>query len=385
MKTIALDITPLLLKQWGGVSWYSFYLTEGLVTYAARGELRVVLFYNQRRLLSDRIIALLTKWRREPNVSIAGYRIPNKILNLSMRFLKFPYIDELIEVRIKPTRIDYLIIPNLSFIALTTKTPYIAVCHDLSYEIFPEFFTVHQRLWHRLVSPQQFYEKAHRVITVSDNTKQDLVDLYGIDPAHIDVIYPGIDHALFYPRDDTRAALKKYNLPDDFILSVGTLEPRKNYETLLEAFDMLASPSHLLIVGSEGWKYDRIYRFLNRMKHKPRVQFLFNVSREDLPFLYSAARLFIYPSFYEGFGFPPLEAAACGTPVITSHGSSLPEIMEDAVLYVDPFNIADLARAMERVLNDRKLSDIMREKGLQIAKKFTTWNATIKKLCDILN
>src|SRR3989338_2373996 len=185
----------------------------------------------------------------------------------------------------------------------------------------------------------------------------------------------------------------------NFILSVGTIEPRKNYETLLEAFDMLLSRSpiltkegtkgkfdimNLVIVGAEGWKYDRIYRFWNRMKHKSQVRFLFNVTREDLPYIYSAARLFVYPSFYEGFGFPPLEAAACGTPVIVSHSSSLPEIMGDAALYIDPFNIADLARAMERLLSDSALCDTLQTQGKEKVRTFT-WNKTVHTLTDIIN
>ncbi len=392
---IAIDITPLLEKQWGGVSWYSFYLAQGLLEYAARGQLRVVLFYNQRRLLSGRICGLLGQLAHTPNILIAGYRMPNKILNLSMRFLEFPFIDELLESKIK--NIDYFLLPNLSFISLSPNTPYIAVCHDLSYEIFPEFFTIRQRLWHRCINPRRFYARAHRIIAVSENTKQDLMDLYNIDGSRIEVVYPGIDHSVFYPRgeNEMRAAREKYHLPNPFILSVGTLEPRKNYETLLEAFDVFLSLRveerrsnlsniHLIIVGVEGWKYDRIYRFLNRMKRKSQVKFLFNVSREDLPALYSSARLFIYPSFYEGFGFPPLEAAACGAPVIVSHGSSLPEIMGDAALYVDPFNIADLARAMEMMLSDSALCDTLQTRGRKKAKTFT-WDKAVRAVTDSIN
>lgn len=401
MKTAAIDITALLEKQWGGVSWYSYYLTQGLVECAARGELRVVLFYNQRKLLCGKIATLLKKWRRAPNVCIAGYRIPNKFLNLSMRFLKFPFIDELIAynlslrvgrlkrstkqpLAVKPN-LDYFLLPNLSFVSLSPKTHYIAVCHDLSWEIFPEFFTMRQRLWHRLINPPAFYARAHRIIAVSENTKQDLIDLYHIEESRIDVVYPGIDESVFYPRSDTRAVREKYHLPDQFILSVGTLEPRKNYETLLEAFDLLNRDDvHLVVAGSEGWKYDRIYRFWNRMKRKSQVKFLFNVSREDLPYLYSTAKFFIYPSFYEGFGFPPLEAAACGTPVIAGHGSSLPETMGEAALYVDPFNIADLAGAMERVLSNEALCDTLRVRGLKKANVFT-WYNTIKSLIASIN
>ena len=397
MMRIAIDITPLLEKQWGGVSWYSFYITKGLVEYAARGQLRVVLFYNQRKRLPDNISILLKEWKNAPNVYVVGFRMPNKILNFSMSFLRFPYLDELIELKIK--EVDYWILLNLSFIALTANTKYIAVCHDLSFEIFPEFFMMRQRLWHHLINPRRFYQNAHHVIAVSENTKQDLVDLYAIDPERIDVVYPGMDHGLFYQRDDTRAVREKYHLPENFILSVGTIEPRKNYETLLEAFDMLLSRSpiltkegtkgkfdimNLVIVGAEGWKYDRIYRFWNRMKHKSQVRFLFNVTREDLPYIYSAARLFVYPSFYEGFGFPPLEAAACGTPVIVSHSSSLPEIMGDAALYIDPFNIADLARAMERLLSDSALCDTLQTQGKEKVRTFT-WNKAVHTLTDIIN
>ena len=303
------------------------------------------------------------------------------------------------QIELKIKEVDYWILLNLSFIALTANTKYIAVCHDLSWEIFPEFFTMRQRLWHHLINPRRFYQNAHHVIAVSENTKQDLVDLYAIDPERIDVVYPGMDHGLFYQRDDTRAVREKYHLPENFILSVGTIEPRKNYETLLEAFDMLLSRSpiltkegtkgkfdimNLVIVGAEGWKYDRIYRFWNRMKHKSQVRFLFNVTREDLPYIYSAARLFVYPSFYEGFGFPPLEAAACGTPVIVSHSSSLPEIMGDAALYIDPFNIADLARAMERLLSDSALCDTLQTQGKEKVRTFT-WNKAVHTLTDIIN
>ena len=392
MKTVAVDIRPLLERKWGGISWYTYYIVQGIIQKAARGELRVVLFYNQATLLHCYIVTLLKKWKVYPNVSICGYKMPNKILNLSMRFFSFPNIDELLTIKQLSTVI--MVLPNLCFIALSSNTPYIAVCHDLSFEIFPEFFTMRQRLWRSLINPRRFYERAHRIIAVSENTKKDLIDLYHIEGSRIDVVYPGINPGAFYPRGENEAcaAREKYHLPDSFILSVGTLEPRKNYETLLESFDMLCdSPLltkeglgevYLLIVGAEGWKYDRIYRFLNRMKRKSQVKFLFNVSREDLPAIYSAARMFIYPSFYEGFGFPPLEAAACGTPVIVSHGSSQPEIMGDAALYIDPFNIADLARAMSGLLMEKELCDRLREKGLQRAREFR-WGKTFGEIVSV--
>lgn len=378
MKTIALDIRPLLEQQWGGVSWYTYYLVNGLVSEGEQGKLRLVLFYNQRKVLHSHIIILLKKWKNVPNVYVAGYRIPNKLLNLSMRFLKYPYIDDLLTIKqynnIIIDRIDYFIAPNLNFLALTGKTKLITICHDLSWETFPECFTLRQRLWHALINPKTFFTHAHRIITVSQSTLHDLVDLYGIAQERITVIPPGIDHELFHPIKDEKRLTDvraRHGLPARFILFVGTLEPRKNIETLIEAFDRVrARDVHLLIIGKEGWKFDRIYRFFLRAEKREQIHFLSFVSADDLPALYSLASCFVYPSFYEGFGFPPLEAMACGVPTIVGHGSSLPEIVGDACLMVDPFNIASLTQAMEQLLSDEMLCATLKKRGLQQAQQF---------------
>ncbi len=378
MKTIAIDIRPLLEKSWGGVSWFTYYLTDGLIKQASQENLRVFLFYNQRKLLNDSTIRLLKKWRARQNVKIKGYKLPNKILHLTMRFLNYPYIDDLISIKI-----DYFILPNLSFISLSNKTKRIALCHDLSFKIFPEFFTLRSRLWYKLINPREFYSKADKIIAVSQNTKQDLIDLYGIDANRVAVIYPGIDHARFKIIDDCAAVQNKYHLPDNFILFVGALEPRKNLETLIEAYDLLYSKQsltpNLIIAGPEGWKFDRIYRFWLRAKHKRKIRFINQINNVDLPALYNLARIFVYPSFYEGFGFPPLEAMACGIPVIAGHGSSLPEIIGNAGLLIDPFNVAELAYAMERLLRDQKLYDTLKTNGLEKAGEFR-WEKTMAQL-----
>lgn len=381
MTTIACDIRPLWEKNWGGVSWYCYHLVQGLVKSAAANQCRLILFYNKWKLFDSPIVPLLKEWRGSPNVRIRGYRMPNKLLNLSMRFLKFPYIDELVKA-------DYFILPNLNFIALTPKTKVIVVCHDLSQEIFPEFFTPRQRLWHWLINPRALYARADQLIAISHNTKEDLVDLYDIAKDKIKVIYPGIDHENFQPDAPTAVVRDKYQLNPGYLLSVGTLEPRKNLETLIEAYDLLASTRPavpaLVIAGAEGWKYDRIYRFWLRAAHKSQIRFLGPVPAADLPALYAAARCLIYPSFYEGFGLPPVECMACATPVIVGHGSSLPEVVGDAGLLIDPFDIADVARAMALLLSDQELYDKLKSKGLVRAKEYN-WENMVKQITVLVN
>ena len=200
MKNIAIDIRPLLEQEWAGVSWYTYYLVNGLVKQAANNQLRLFLFYNQySSLFHCSIVPLLKKLRTYKNVKIAGYKIPNKILNLSMRFLNNPCIDNLLTIEPAFAKgfggqaINCFILPNLSLISLSNQTKRLAVCHDLSFEVFPEFFTLRQRLWHKLTNPRAFYRQADRIIAVSQNTKQDLIDLYDIPAGCITVIYPGIE------------------------------------------------------------------------------------------------------------------------------------------------------------------------------------------------
>jgi len=260
MKTVAVDIRPMCEEQWGGISWFTHYLVEGLVNKAQQGKLRLVLFYNQRKLLYSHIVTLLKKWKAVPNVYVAGYRMPNKLLNLSMHFLRYPRLDDLLTIKqynnITIDKIDYFIAPNLNFLALTPKTKLITICHDLSWEIFPEFFTLKQRLWHNLINPKRFFGDSQHIVAVSQNTKQDLINVYQIPEEKITVIYPGIDHLHFRPqRDEQRfmRVIQKYHLPYRFILTVGTLEPRKNIETLIESFAYLnPSDMHLVVVGKEG-------------------------------------------------------------------------------------------------------------------------------------
>jgi glycosyltransferase involved in cell wall biosynthesis len=211
------------------------------------------------------------------------------------------------------------------------------------------------------------------VIAVSESTKRDLVERYGLSPDRIDVVYNGVDASFQpVPADQVNAFRTREGLPERFILFVGTLEPRKNVVRLIEAYARLPEgrPA-LVLVGSKGWLYDDIFARVEALSLKEKVRFAGYVSADALPYWYNAAELLAYPSLYEGFGLPPLEAMACGTPVVTSTASSLPEVVGDAALLVDPTDVEALSVAIEKVLSDEDLRRQMQAAGLAQAQHFS--------------
>lgn len=252
----------------------------------------------------------------------------------------------------------------------------IATVHDFSWEIYPEF-QPHERVNYFQKYFYSSIQKCDHIITGSEFTKQEIIERTGFEPKKISVIYHGVDHHLFYPRSSTKPAQK-------YILAVGSIEPRKNLKNLIQAYKALdvsmRNQYHLILVGAQGWNNDEI---LNEINHLSRwVHYSGFVSDEELAILYSNASLFIYPSVYEGFGIPPLEAMACGTPVICSNVSSLPEVGGDAVVYCDPYNIQDIKRKIELVLDDALLQQELRVKGVERANMFS-WKRSAKKHLDI--
>jgi glycosyltransferase involved in cell wall biosynthesis len=254
--------------------------------------------------------------------------------------------------------------------------------HDLIFLFHPETHKPLNRWFLTLMMPR-FLRAADAVIAVSECTKRDAIRFYRIPEEKISVIYEGVNPR-FRPADpETIAAVRaRYNLPEHFILYVGTIEPRKNLTALLEAFHHLLATHdlRLVIVGKKGWLYEGFFRRLRELGLGDRVIFTGYVPDEDLPAIYSAADLFVFPSLYEGFGLPVLEAMACGTPVICSNTSSLPEVAGDAAFLVDPTDVCSLAGAMEQALTDEHLRSELMAKGLERARWFTWEKAAAKTL-----
>ena len=255
--------------------------------------------------------------------------------------------------------------------------------YDVSFLLQPQFHTEANRL-HCLQGTLNAALYADRIIAISQRTKTDLMDYFSIPEERIRVVYPA-HRRIYYPEHDVeviRGALERLGVFHNFILFVGSLEPRKNLKTLLQAYATYvtrhAGEELLVVAGGEGWLNDDLSQVATKLGIAERVKFLGYVQEADLRVLYSAAKLFVYPSIYEGFGLPPLEAMACGAPVITSNTSALPEVVGDAALLVDPHNGEALYQAMERVLCDHDLRSRMRQQSLARATLFS-WERTAEE------
>lgn len=246
--------------------------------------------------------------------------------------------------------------------------------HDLTPILFPETHGgIHTFLQNNIL-PRSL-KRVDSIIAVSNSTKNDIISYFKIAEARVKVIYNGVDEIFQVLHEDEMEDVKeKYEIKHPFILYVGTLEPRKNIPTLLRAFYLLKKKGiqhRLVIAGGKGWKYKSVYKTVNELNLQKEVIFTGYIPSEDLPKIYNAADLFIYPSLYEGFGLPPLEAMACGTPVITSNTSSLPEVVGDAGILVDPLDVKKIADVMYKVLNNMDVRDRMVKRGLERAKMFS--------------
>jgi len=256
--------------------------------------------------------------------------------------------------------------------------------HDLIFQFDPDS---HKRLniaFLRTMMPR-FLRAADAIIAVSECSKRDAVRIYNMPADKIWVIYEGVDPR-FEPIDDVAqlaSIRRKYNLPQRFVLHLGTIEPRKNLTLLFEALTALNVERHALVVaGKTGWLTDPIFARIGELGLQDRVLFTGYVPDEDLPALLSAASVLVMPSKYEGFGLPVLEAMACGTPVIASNASSLPEVGGDAALYAPPDDPSAWAELISRVLKDAALRASMREKGLRQAAKFR-WDIAARQTAEV--
>jgi glycosyltransferase involved in cell wall biosynthesis len=281
--------------------------------------------------------------------------------------------------------------PDLFFtpahvIPFTYRGASVATVHDLGYHYFPEAHTRRQLAYLKW-STRHNGRVSRKVIADSKVTKNDLIRFYNIDPGKIDVIYPGIDPQLKQVRDQEQlnAVQKKYHISPPYLLFISTLQPRKNLIRLLHAYSKSGLADQLVLAGKRGWRSQPILEEIASLDPsiRQRVRLIGFVDDADKGALISGATVLLYPSLYEGFGFPLLEGQKCGTPVLAANTSSLPEIAGDSALLVDPKDTKVLAESMQRLVGDANLQDELRRRGYANVRRFS-WNNTAAQVLQTL-
>ena len=365
---IGIDIRCLMQKHYSGVAEYTFNLLDNI--FKIDHENQYKLFYNSKQDVTKN----LPKFNF-PNVKIFGFNYSNKLFNFCLKLFNFPKIDRLLK------KTDIFFIPNLNFIALSNDCQKIITVHDLSFELFPQFFSAKRKLWHKIINPRNLVAKCDKIIAVSANTKNDLMNFYQIPASKIKVIHSGLNQNLYKVLDQNDPKFKlikeKYKLPELFILFLGTLEPRKNITGIIEAFNLLKAKHHnfnnlqLVIAGEKGWNYKQIFSLAQNSPFADQIHYIDFVTSQDKAFIYNLAQLFLFPSFYEGFGFPALEAQACGLPVIASTNSSFSEILGDSAFLIEPDYINEISEAIYQILSVQDLRQSLITNGLENVKRFS--------------
>jgi glycosyltransferase involved in cell wall biosynthesis len=264
----------------------------------------------------------------------------------------------------------------------------VVTIHDCIHLRFPQYLPKRGALAYARAQMGAAASRSNRILTVSEASKRDILEFFKVAPEKITVIYNGIDErfATEPPADKMRAVEERYQLQGEFALYVGNVKPHKNVERLLDAFHLVRQSGlhdlKLVVIGDDISKYAALRRAVHRYNLHKYVRFLGFLPDETLAVVYRLAAVFVFPSLYEGFGLPPLEAMACGTPVVTSNVSSLPEVVGDAALLVDPYSAEAIADAMRRVLTDTSLRSDLRARGLARAGEFS-WEQSARRVREI--
>ena len=358
---IAIDAT-ILRSQNTGTGFYVINLLNGLMKYDKENE--YIVFGNKE--IIKKFVFLNNK-----NFRIENVIFKNRIVRVLWQLFILPF-------KLKKLNVNILHSTNYITPLFKFNLKFIVTIHDLTFIIFPEKFTIVKRLFFRFMVPI-FIRRADKVITVSENTKNDIIKFLKVPKEKISVTFETYNECYDseIKKEDSKKILDKYGINKNYFLFVGMIEPRKNILSILKAFIELDDEldEDLVIVGKKGWYYREIEEFMENIKNKRlknRIIFTGFVSEKELVSIYKNAEIFIYPSFYEGFGIPPLEAMVCGVPVITSNTSSIPEVVGDAAIKIDPYNYIELKEAIKVLKHNPQKKEEMSEKGKEQSKKFSS-------------
>lgn len=379
MFTIGIDIRVLAPGARTGVEEYTINLLTHLLPLDP--GVKYKLFYNAFSKAK-----LNYSWIKLPNVELIDLKIPNRVLFAGTKYLNQPKINELLG------GVDIYFNPHFFTAPVSKKCRKVVTFHDLSFKRYPQYFSWRKRIWQIfLIDALKEACQADKIIAVSESTKSDLINLYHINSDKIKIIYSGVgEHFRLINGEQAikNDVVKKYKLPDKFILYFGTIEPRKNIAGLIKAFEILKDNKNMLelklvLAGAMGWLYKNIIKTAQASKYHQDIIFTGFIEEQDKPYLYNLAQLFVYPSFFEGFGFPLLEAMACGIPAIVSHNSSLPEVVGDAALMIDPYRLNEMSWAMNEILTNSATRERMIKKGFSRVQKFS-WQKCAEETLEVL-
>lgn len=385
---IGVDIRVLMDKYYSGVSEYAANLLSAILAADKISDYK--LFYNSYRDLDEK----LKLWNRE-NARVIGTHIPNKIFNyIFQKIFHYPKLDRVLG------GVDIFWSPHFNFTQLSGSSSglkKIITVHDLSFLRYPEFFSARKNFWHQALAVKSALLAADAIIAVSENTKNDIIELTGVKPEKISVIYSGNN---LLKREVNEAEKKEFlakrGLSGRLILYLGNIEPRKNIEGLIAAFNLLRSQDaqlageggsrlidvKLILAGASGWKNRQIFAAWQKSPYKNDIKFLGYINKTDQAVLYSLSSVLAYPSYYEGFGFPPLEAMTYGLPVVCSNNSSLPEVVGNAALTINPFKVEEITDALKIILTDEVLRQHLITRGQEQAQNFS-WEKAAKEYLQV--
>ncbi|MBM4048369.1 MAG: glycosyltransferase family 4 protein [Planctomycetes bacterium] len=370
---IGIDARPLQ-SQRRGVGQYLFYLLKHLARIDRDNQ--YVLFYNYFWSL-DGFSPFTCD---NPNFSDKVFRFPTHLLDLFWKNFSFPKVDSLMgDVDVFHESLLHTVPPCRGSVVVTL--------YDFVPMHYPEYYSRSylEKYQHSL---RQVANRAAHVIAISESTKRDVVSFTSIPAERVSVVYPGVDPQFRPLSKEARLdeVLRAKHLDESYILYVGAANRHKNLGTLLAAYRALAPELRrdylLAFAGNVSWDYELLLNEARRLDLSDRVRCIGYVSDEDLPFIYSGASLVVFPSLYEGFGFVPLEAMACGTPAISSNTSSMPEVVGDAGILFDPNDTVALTHAMNAALTDQALRATLVGKGLHRAPTFS-WERTARQTLDV--
>lgn len=378
---IAFDAHVFLEEEKTGIGWYAFHLLNALSNNKDYHFIFYIFGAGVEKTKIQNFKKYLDSLELQYEVRICKY-MSQKVYKLMTAVVPLPFSCFFRQDADVTFFLNYVIPPGV-------RGKRITMIHDMTYKVFPETQTLRSRIW-LFLSMKRTLRRADAVVTASMFSKSEIIKYTGFDAEKITTISCGVDRNLFtdqYSVAEIEKVKQKYRIEGDYYLYVGTLEPRKNIKRLLQAYSILVnyenSIPQLVIVGKAGWLFSDIFSTVEQLDISDKVIFTGYINEKEIPIMMNGAKIFLYPSLYEGFGMPPLEAMACGTAVITSNVASLPEVVGDCAVLVDPYNIEEIANSILNLDTDEEKREQLAYNGFQRSKMFS-WNNVSENIGQLL-